>query len=31
LKNDYPNLVTEQTKDFSRPDIIIDNIAIELK
>jgi hypothetical protein len=31
LKNNYPDLKIEETKDYSRPDIIIDNIAIEIK
>lgn len=31
LKNNYPNLKIEETKDYSRPDIVIDNIAIEIK
>lgn len=31
LKNNYPNLDIEKYIDYSRPDIIIDNIAIEIK
>ncbi len=31
LKNNYPNVKIEESRDYSRPDIIIDNIAIELK
>lgn len=31
LKNNYPNLDIEKSIDYSRPDIIIDNIAIEIK
>ena len=31
LKNDYQNAVIEETKSFSRPDITIDDIAIEIK
>lgn len=31
LKNNYPNLKIEETKDYKRPDIVIDDIAIEIK
>lgn len=31
LKNNYPNAKIEETRHFSRPDIIIDDIAIEIK
>lgn len=31
LKNNYPSLKIEEQKDYSRPDIIIDDIAIEIK
>lgn len=31
LKNNYPDVEIEQTRNFSRPDIIIDDIAIEIK
>lgn len=31
LKNNYPNLDIEKSIDYSRPDIIIDKIAIEIK
>ncbi len=31
LKNNYSNLKIEETIDYSRPDIIIDDIAIEIK
>lgn len=31
LQNNYPNLEIEKSIEFSRPDIIIDDIAIEIK
>lgn len=31
LKNHYPDLDIEQAKDYSRPDIVMDDIAIEIK
>lgn len=31
LQHEYPNLEVEKTIDYSRPDIIIDKIAIEIK
>jgi hypothetical protein len=31
LKNDYPDVKIEKTREYSRPDIIIDEIAIEIK
>ena len=31
LKNNYPSSKVEETRDYSRPDIIIDDIAIEIK
>jgi hypothetical protein len=31
LKSSYPYLHIEEAKDYSRPDIVIDNIAIEIK
>jgi len=31
LKNNYPELKIEETRHYSRPDIIIDDIAIEIK
>ena len=31
LQNEYPDLEIEKTIEYSRPDIIIDNIAIEIK
>lgn len=31
LKNNYPNCKIEEYRDFKRPDIVIDNIAIEIK
>lgn len=31
LKSNYPDLDIEVAKDYSRPDIVLDNIAIEIK
>lgn len=31
LKHNYPGIKIEETRDYSRPDIIIDDIAIEIK
>ncbi len=31
LKNNYPDVKIEETREYSRPDIIIDDIAIEIK
>ncbi len=31
LKNNYPNVKIEESRDYSRPDVIIDDIAIEIK
>lgn len=31
LKHEYPEVKIEETRDYSRPDIIIDDIAIEIK
>lgn len=31
LKNNYPHSKVEETRDYKRPDIIIDDIAIEIK
>jgi hypothetical protein len=31
LKNSYPNLDIEIARDYSRPDIVVNNLAIEIK
>jgi hypothetical protein len=31
LNHNYPGIKIEETRDYSRPDIIIDDIAIEIK
>jgi len=31
LKSNYPEIKMEESKNWSRPDLLIDNIAIEIK